>query len=83
MQADFSEGLFIAMPWWAPLTVRSEYSHLVQNRADWFTFFSVLFGLVMMYGAIKMFRSLAFLRHARYLGRGTEAVFLMDAKERW
>lgn len=75
-------GLLIAtMPWWIPLTVRSEYAHLFQTRADWMTYSYALLGIGIMYGGVKMFRSWASLRRARYLGPGTEGVFVLDVSK--
>ena len=76
-------GLVIAtMPWWTPLAVRSEYANSFQPKADGWTFGFFFFGLAVAFVGIKMFRSWAFFRRARYLGPGTEGVFVLEARER-
>ena len=78
----FIVGMGIAtIPWWGQYTIRDEYRHLFQPRADWSSFIFLFFGLIVMLAAIKIFRSTATLRRARYLGRGTESVFFMNVQE--
>ncbi len=74
-------GLLVTtMPWWVFLMVRSEYEHLFR-KLHWMNYSQVVLGLGVMYGGLKMFRSWAYLYRARYLGRGTEGIFISDDKK--
>ena len=78
----FIVGIVVAsMPWWGRLLVKDEYRELFKPRADWSSFMFLIFGLIVMLVAVKMYRSTASLRRARYLGHGTEPVFFMTEKE--
>lgn len=72
---------FAAMPLWVQLTVKDEYRELFKPRADWSSFAFLVLGLMVMLCAIKMFRSAAGLRRARYMGYGTEPVSFMNVEE--
>ena len=75
-------GLLIAtMPLWGQIFVRSDIKSSFEPQLDWGMLVFVVFGMIIVYGGIWMYRRLDFLRQARYLGGGTEELFLFGENE--
>lgn len=75
-------GLLIAaMPLWGQIFVRSDIKSSFEPRLDSVSLVIVVIGVIIVYGGIWLYRRLSFLRQARYLGGGTEELFLFGDVE--
>ena len=75
-------GLLIAtMPLWGQIFVRSDIKSSFEPQLGWGMLVFVVFGMIIVYIGIWMYRRLGFLRQARYLGGGTEELFLFGENE--
>lgn len=69
------------MPLWGQILVRSDIKSSFEPQLNWGTLVFVVIGLIIVYGGIWIYRRFGFLRQARYLGGGTEELFLFGENE--